>query len=146
MRFSAALRPGGAAVILALACVITACAADPGTAPTPRQDSVSEEAPEEVLDILADALAGPDSEGNDGRAFGSSDDTVIFAVEKTFSSKNAKATWDGSTLRVAMDGSAEAPTASIPCLALEGLLADGEDAVIVFGDGELVCADRHDTD
>lgn len=94
------------------------------------------------MEILNDALAGPATDGDDGRAFGSSDETVILAVEKTFRSKNAKAEWAGSTLRVKMDGSADEPTASIPCLALEGLLADGEDAIIVFSDGDLICADR----
>ena len=145
MRRSTRIRTRSTALILALAFATTACGSDSGTAPDPGQ-SGSEAAPEEVLDVLEDALAGPDAEGNDGRAFDSTDDAVIYAVERTFQSKNAKAEWAGSTLRVGMDGSVDEPTASIPCLALEALLADGEDAVIVFSDGDLICADRFNTD
>lgn len=108
-------------------------------APAAQGGEDSEAAPEEVLDILDDALAGPDADGDEGRVFGASDDVVITAVESTFKSANAKAEWAGSTLRVSMDGSVDDVAAVINCTALNALLADGENAVQVFSDGEHEC-------
>lgn len=154
MRASSVLQ--GRLIVAAAAIVLTtsACSADAdpvqdlaahGTTQAPAAQADTDTAPEDVLDVLDDALAGPDDDGHDDRVFGATEDMVIQAVESTFESDNAKAEWAGSTLRVSMDGSADSPTASLPCMALEALLADGEDAVIVFSDGELVCADRHTT-
>ncbi|MFB8386961.1 hypothetical protein ACFC3F_07460 [Microbacterium sp. NPDC055910] len=128
--------------------VTTACAADPDpdSAQSTDQGGTSQTSADEALDVITDAASGSDADGDDGRAFGSSDDAVIQAVEITFSSKNGTAEWVGSTLRVTMDGSVGDPTAKTPCLALEAIIAAGEDATVVYGDGEIICADRHNTD
>ncbi|MGF3057458.1 hypothetical protein [Microbacterium sp. YY-01] len=129
-----------------LAFTATGCAAEAPVSPKADADSgavTSEQAPEEVVEVLNDALSGPDADGDDDRAFGATREMVIEAVEKTFKSKNARATWDDTILRVELDGSVDDPVASLPCSALEALLADGEAAVIVFEDGDLICADRY---
>lgn len=170
MRASTTLRARLAVAAVSLAFVTTACGTDsdveegsgtdilneaPATqAPAETKDDApatqggedSEVAPEEVLDILDDALAGPDADGDDGRAFGATDDMVITAVESTFEKYNAKAEWSGTTLRVSMDGSVDDVAAVINCTALNALLADGENAVEVFSDGELDCDDPYGTD
>ena len=114
-------------------------------APAAQGGEDSEVAPEEVLDILDDALAGPDADGDDGRVFGATDDMVITAVESTFDKYNAKAEWAGTTLRVSMDGSVDDVAAVLNCTALNALLADGENAVEVYSDGELDCDDPYGT-
>lgn len=87
--------------------------------------------------------AGTDSTtGDEGRAFDSTDDAVIIAVETALRSSNAKAEWQGATLRVNLDGSAEAPTASLYCSAAEAVIADTESVVLVYSDGEIICDDR----
>lgn len=156
MRTSTNSRARLVVAAIALAFVTTACGSDSESAPPADSEAgaetaVTETAPdantdndaasEDALEIIEDALAGPDEDGDDGRAFGASDEIVIEAVEKTFSNNNAKAEWSGSTLRVSMDGSVEDLTGVISCPALEGLLADGEEAVIVFSDGEVACAE-----
>jgi len=67
---------------------------------------------------------------------------VLTTVEQTLSSQNASAEWDGATLRVRLDGSADDVTASMPCLMLEAFLTDGEEAVLSYSDGDVRCADR----
>lgn len=135
-----ALRVGTIATLVALVCVTTACSTD--TDAHSASDNPGETAPKEALEAQEDGSSGAEPDGNDERAFDASDDDVILTVESTFKSDNARASWDGSTLRVSMDGSADAPTASIPCLAIEALIADGEEVTLVFSDGELICADR----
>lgn len=166
MRKSVTVRARLLAAGVALAVLTTACGTDTDAETSPDtavEDSASEqapstdnaapddsqtstegsdEAPQEVLDVLDDALAGPDADGDEGRVFGADDDIVIQAVEATFSDQNASAEWAGSTLRVTMDGSTEDIMAHIPCTAVEALLADGEDVVLVYDDGEFICADR----
>lgn len=155
MRASSVVKARLTVAAVALALLTSACSADSGSTQDPAPDADTQAptaqddtgaAPEDALEVLDDALAGPDEDGDDDRVFDATQDMVVQAVESTFSSDNATAEWAGSTLRVSMDGSADDPTASIPCLALEALLADGEDAVIVFNDGELICADRHNTE
>lgn len=139
MRRPVLFRAGSAAVLIALAFTITACASGAGSDATGIDPgSANDATQEEVVEILDEAVSGTGEE----RAFGASDDIVIQAVETTFEKNNARAEWSGSTLRVTMDGAVDAPTASIPCLAIESLLADGEDVILVLDDGELVCADR----
>lgn len=138
MRTITGFRTGSAVAILALALSASACSSGSNEDPTPGPEA----APSEAVDVLDDALTGPDADGDEGRVFDANEDVVIEAVEQTFSDQNARATFSNGTLRVTMDGSLDDPTASIPCTALEALLADGEDAVIVYSDGELVCADR----
>lgn len=126
-------RTAGITALFALLCATTACATDTEAQPDP--SNAGGVVPEEVHSQTEPA-------GNEDRAFDASDDNVLLTVETTFESENARAEWAGSTLRVSMDGSVDAPTASLPCLAIEALLADGEDVTLVFSDGELVCADR----
>lgn len=135
MRRSNLLRAASTTALLALVCATSACAAE-AEAPSGSNTS-SETAPAEVIELLDEAI-----EGDEDRVFEASDDTVIAAVESTLESSNASAEWAGSTLRVTLDGSADSPTASMPCLGIEALLADNEDVTLVFSDGELVCADR----
>ena len=138
------LNPRSVFAALAAVCLVgslAACASGPSAGVDAAADAA-----QGAIKAIEDAVAGPNDEGNDegndDRAFGASDDMVIQAIEGALSSKNASASWDGSVLKVKMDGSAESLTASIPCLAVEALLADGESAVLVFSDGELICADR----
>lgn len=135
MRRSNLLRAASTTALLALVCATIACAAE--TEAPSGSNTSSETAPAEVIELLDEAI-----EGDEDRAFEASDDTVIAAVESTLESSNASAEWAGSTLRVTLDGSADSPTASMPCLGIEALLADNEDVTLVFSDGELVCADR----
>lgn len=91
----------------------------------------------------ADEITSEGSDaGNDGRAFDSGDDTIIQVIEQTFKSDNAVATWKDGVLHIALDGSAEAITAYIPCSAAETVLADGEEVILEYPDGEYVCAER----
>lgn len=82
------------------------------------------------------------AEGDGDRVFDSTDDAVIIAIETALSDKNAKAGWEGSTLRVSLDGSATDPTSWLWCTAVEALIADDESAVMVYSDGELPCDER----
>lgn len=81
-------------------------------------------------------------EGDEDRVFDSTDDAVIIAIETALSDKNAQAEWQGSTLRVTLDGSAADPTSWLWCTAAEALIADDESAVMVYSDGELPCDER----
>lgn len=148
--FQARLFAAAAAIVL----LTSACSADsdptqdPASAadtqaPAAQTDTNTDAAPEDVLEVLDDALAGPDADGDDDRVFGATEDMVIQAVESTFDKYNAKAEWAGTTLRVSMDGSVDDVAAAINCTALNALLADGENAVQVFGDGELDCDDPY---
>lgn len=148
MRASSVLQARLFAAAAAVVLLTSACSADSDVEEGSGVDILNEEpatqtdsdaAPEDVLEVLDDALAGPDADGDEGRVFGASDDVVITAVESTFKSANAKAEWAGSTLRVSMDGSVDDVAAVINCTALNALLADGENAVQVFSDGEHEC-------
>lgn len=138
MRSSRKLGLGSVSVMLALPLVLTACSGGEETGSSP--DAANEQAPEEVLEVLDEALAGPD--GKDERVFDTSDDDVLVVVEQTLESQNATADWNGSDLVVAVDGSVEDLTATSPCLMLEALLKDGEDAILQYSDGELRCSEH----
>lgn len=129
-----------------LALLVAACSGgadgDDASEPVPQQPD-TQTVPQDVEDVLNDALEGPDADGDDGRVFGASDDIVIESIETTFASENATAQWDGSTLRVTMDGSVDDPTATLPCSAINALLADGETSIISYDDGEVDCSDPH---
>lgn len=135
------IRAGGAALVLALALAVTGCGSDnsadsapPANAPADQQDG------DAAKKIIIEGAKGPD--GKEERVFGIDEDQVVETVEQTLQSQNAKASWDGTTMRVELDGSTEDITAGIPCSAVEALLKDGEEAVLVYGDGEVRCADR----
>lgn len=136
MRSAIAFRIGAVAALLVLTSSITACASET----TPPAASGAEEAPAEALELLQEALDGPD--GKEERVFDTSDDNVITVVEETLASQNAKAEWDGATLRVRVDGSADDVTASSPCLMLQAFLKDGEQAILDYSDGEVRCISR----
>ena len=140
MRRSLFIRAGGIAALLGLVFATSACATNATDTSDPSNGGGA--APTAVIEVSDESADGNAAGDDDGRAFGASDDIIITAVERTLERKNAKAEWAGSTLRVTMDGSAAAPTASLPCLGIETLLADGEDVTLVFSDGELICADR----
>lgn len=85
---------------------------------------------------------GHSTESNDERAFGASDDTVIKGI-LTALSKADRAEFQGTSLMIYFnEGSVGDPTAGIGCLAAETLLADDENAVMVYSDGQLDCAMR----
>ncbi|MFA5608381.1 MAG: hypothetical protein WDA07_14630 [Leucobacter sp.] len=86
--------------------------------------------------------SGDADSGNEGRAFDSTDDAVITAIESALADKNAKAHWDGSRLVVALDGSVDDPTAPLWCTAAEGIISDSEQATLVYSDGDIPCEDR----
>lgn len=140
MRSSRKLGLGSVAAMLALPLFLTACSGGDGEDTSSSTHDANEQAPEEVLEVLDEALAGQD--GKDERVFDTSDDDVLTVVEQTLESQNATADWNGSDLVVALDGSIEDLTATSPCLMLEAFLKDGEDAVLHYSDGELRCGER----
>lgn len=128
---------GAAAALLLATSVLAGCGSDDGPKSS---DSGTSSAAEAEADGAEDAAA-PESEDGNGRAFDSTDEAVITSVETALSGKNASASWDGSTLRVEVDGSAEDPTAYLYCSTLDALIADDENGVFVYSDGEADCAD-----
>ena len=143
MRSSKVFRAGGAAAILALTLVLAGCGTS-GAPDNEKQQTQSqvgqEQATADAAKIMQEGLKG--QEGKDERVFGTSRDDVLSVVETTFSTKNAKAQWDRDVVRVELDGSAEGASASIPCMAIEALLTDGEEAVLNYSDGEFRCSER----
>lgn len=144
MKLTTGMRALSIAAAFSLVLAATGCASgeEPGAAAptTPAQEATGGQGVDEAIDALNDALDGP---SGDERVFDTADDTVLIVVETVLASDNAKARWDGSTLRVALDSSMADVIASTPCLALESLLKEGEDAVIEYQDGDYACADRH---
>lgn len=141
MRSATILRIGSLAAAASLVFFTTACASDntSSSAGASAAADAANDAAQEAADVIADAVAG--TEDGD-RVFGTTDDNVIVVIEQTLSSQNAKAEWAGSDMRVALDGSVDDITAQSPCLAIEALLTTGEDAVLVYSDGELRCSER----
>lgn len=117
---------------LLLSLGLTACSPGSGTEQASNTETTQPGA-------AAEDAATRDSEGNDDRAFNSTDDAVIIAVETAMKAQNAKAEWSGSTLRVSLDGSADDPTAGLFCSTLDAVLADSESGVFVYADGEIPC-------
>lgn len=140
MRSSRKLGMGSVSVMLALPLLLTGCSAGEDQAAGGSTNDPTEHAPEEVLEVLDEALAGPD--GKDERVFDTSEDDVLVVVEQTLESQNATAEWNGSDLVVALDGSVEDLTATSPCLMLEAFLKDGEDAILDYSDGQLRCSEH----
>lgn len=80
--------------------------------------------------------------GNDGRAFDASDDTVIRALLAAIP-KAERAEWQGKNIYIHFsEGSVQDLTAGIGCLAAETVIADDELAFMVYPDGELDCSTR----
>jgi len=142
----------GFAAVLLMLFALTACAeegssagnTDGGSTGTDAtSDMTDAEAEEAAKEAIIDAFEGPQEDGEDNRAFGIDEQQTIQVVEQTFASQNASATWEGSVLVVSLDGDAEAPVSWSPCTALEGIIADGETARIVYPNGELKCEERY---
>ena len=114
------------AVLAVLALSLTGCSGD----------DTSDASPSTVSDAEAAEASG----GNPDRAFGSTDDAVIEAVSKALDPQ--KAEWDGKTLRVYVEGSIDDPTAGLNCITLNTLIADDEQGVFVYADGEFDCEQR----
>lgn len=146
MRTSSRFRAVGIVAVLVLTAVPAACSSeDPAVsaeAGTPAQQGAPAQQDGEAgaREAVGEALEGPD--GADGRAFDVDRDQAREVIETTFASQDAKATWDGTTLRVELDGEAGTPVAHLPCRAVEAVLEEGEEAVLVYPDGELRCADE----
>ncbi len=96
----------------------------------------------DAADAAAEGSAGGASGAPGGRAFDASRGAVIKTIEIAFKSKNASATWNGDVLEVSLDGKADTVTASIPCRAVEAVIADGESVVLVYPDGTVDCAEH----
>ena len=54
-----------------------------------------------------------------------------------------KVEMDDDTIRAHFEGSVEDATAGTKCSAVE-MAGDGREAVVVYADGDFVCADRYD--
>lgn len=108
-------------------------------------DGASEASPPaEAGTGAGDTDATGDGEGDDGRAFDSTDDAVVEAL--TTATEADDVSWDGSTVVLTFDeGSVEDPTAWTTCSAAEVLIAEDESVRIVYPDGELDCTDRPGT-
>src|SRR5690606_5727668 len=113
-----------AAFAVLLAAGLAGCsAADTGVVEPPANSSTDGSAPDS-------------SEGNDGRAFDSTDDAVITAILAALGKADG-AEWQGTNLRINFpEGSVSDPTARIGCLAAQTLIADDETAFMVYPDGE----------
>ncbi len=86
--------------------------------------------------------SGSSEQGNDGRAFDSTDDAVIIAVTAALKADDVK--WEGKTLKAYFnEGSVDDPTATIGCLAMQTLIADDEVSFVVYPDGEFDCSTMH---
>lgn len=139
MSLSLAFRTASVTAALGLSLLTAGCASDSGSDEISSTNSPTRDASESAQEFLEDAL---DDQGEDGRILDTSDEDVLTVVEQTLSSQNAKAAWDGNELRVEVDGSVDDPTAATPCLMLEAFLADGQEAVLVYGDGGIRCSER----
>ena len=118
------------AVLVVLALALTGCSGDENTTDAPTSGT---------SDSTSETL---ESSGDDdtGRVFDSTDDAVIQAVEAALDPQ--KVEWDDKTLRVYVDGSADDPTAGLNCITLNTLIADDEQGVFVYSDGEFDCEQR----
>lgn len=82
-----------------------------------------------------------DNQGSDN-AYGSTRDEIAFAVSKAFENDNGKATWEGDTLVLALDGDAEAMMAGFTqCRVLNEILGEDDASVVAFPNGRVDCAD-----
>lgn len=124
------LAAGGAAALLALGLAGCSAGDTPETvAPTANETS--------------DGAGGDNgSEGNDDRAFGATDDAVVMALLAAINGAE-RAEWQGTTIYIHFpEGSVNDPTAGIGCLAAETVIAEDENAIMVYPDGEFDCATR----
>lgn len=129
------LAAGGAAALLALGLAGCSVGDTPeAVAPTANETS----------DGSGSVNDGSDngSEGNDDRAFGASDDAVVMALLAAINGAE-RAEWQGATIYIHFpEGSVSDPTAGIGCLGAETVIAEDENAVMVYPDGELDCSTR----
>ncbi len=63
-------------------------------------------------------------------------------MSKAFENDNGKASWEGDTLLLALDGDAGAMMAGFtPCRVLSETLGDDDASVVAFPNGRVDCAD-----
>lgn len=122
-----------ASAIALFAFGLTGCnAVDSSTAPA--DDTTPE------VGAPADVSDENSGEGDDDRAFDSTDDATIKAIDAALSPDDIK--WEGKSLKAYFnEGSVEDPMASVGCLALQTLIADDETGFKVYSDGEIDCSD-----
>ncbi len=135
---------GTALSVLAMAMLLTACAngdgdTSNGAGAEPGGQNASDS---NSADTDSEDQSGEQAEG-DGYAFGVDKAAMATAIEKAFSSKNGKATWeDESTLVLSIDGDAESGMAGFTqCRVLLELLNDDDVSYIEFPNGRLACAE-----
>ena|SRR5690554_3141920 len=127
MKTSTARKSYLAAAALMMVLGLAGCSTGADTTPVAAPDGSS-----------SDGATGAD-EGNDGRAFDSTDDAVITAVKAALKPDDVK--WEGKTLKAYFnEGSVDDPTASIGCLAMQSVIAEDEVGFMVYSDGELDCS------
>ncbi len=134
------LRLAAVAVALTVGLTLSACGGDDDA----DGDSSPDSAPSAAVDSTGGDNSGndadPDDADDNGRAFGSDDDAVITAVLAATDADRAE--WDGKTLVVHFtEGSSEDPVSGTKCAATI-VLADDENAVLRFPDGEIDCSQR----
>lgn len=125
-------RSGVVALAAALVLLTTSCAVE-----TPQEDAQGSGGG-------ADAAQAPAGGGDgDGEyAFGTDREQIAYSIEEAFSSKNAKARWEGDTLVLALDGDADKAIAGFTeCRVLAELLTDDDVSAVEFPNGRVECAD-----
>lgn len=127
-----ASRPFGFAIALVAAALLVACASEEAPPVSNEQPAAEQPAAEQPAEKQAAA---------DGDyAFGTDREQVATAIEQAFSTKNAKASWDGDTFILAIDGDANEMMAGFTdCRVLLGLLNEDDQAVIEFPNGSVAC-------
>jgi len=129
MKSSTAKKSYLAAAALMMALGLVGCSAGGESTPPAAPDSSA-----------SDEATGTE-DGNDGRAFDSTDDAVITAISAALDPDDI--TWEGKTLMVSFNsGSVGDPTAGTGCLAITTLVADDEKGIISYPDGEIDCSTK----
>lgn len=122
-----ASRPFGFAIALVAAALLVACASEEAP-PVSNEQPTAEQPAEKQAAADGDYVFGTDRE------------QVATAIEQAFSTKNAKASWDGDTFILAIDGDANEMMAGFTdCRVLLGLLNEDDQAVIEFPNGSVAC-------
>lgn len=123
----------GAASAIVLALGLAACSPVIPGAETPQNPAPNDEAANDT------GHDNDGNEGNDGRAFDSTNDAVITSLSSALKADDFQ--WEGSTIKIYFhERSVESVTAAIGCTAANAIIADSETAIMVFPDGEVDCS------
>lgn len=125
-----------AVVTIAAAMLLTSCS---GTAAGENQsDTAAVPGASQAPDSANDTSSAPQGD----YAFGAGREDIARAIEKAFSSQNAKATWEDDLFVLSVDGDAEGAMAGyMQCQTLTHLLNEEDVTAIQFPNGRVMCVD-----